>query len=67
VCDSKKQISVNVERRLETMFSSTKDGFTLEPVRDSGHIVPTFQPKRSLVLLLAFSATCSHPKLNWDR
>ncbi|XP_062193852.1 serine carboxypeptidase 1-like [Phragmites australis] len=29
-------------------------GFTLASVRGAGHMVPTFQPKRSLVLLYAF-------------
>ncbi|RCV12022.1 hypothetical protein SEVIR_2G244000v4 [Setaria viridis] len=29
-------------------------GFTLASVRAAGHLVPTFQPKRSLVLLYAF-------------
>ncbi|KAL6655431.1 hypothetical protein ACP70R_006257 [Stipagrostis hirtigluma subsp. patula] len=29
-------------------------GFTLASVRGAGHLVPTFQPKRSLVLLYAF-------------
>jgi carboxypeptidase C (cathepsin A) len=44
-----------VECRLEAMlFGSTKEGFTLASVRAAGHMVPTFQPERSLVLLLAF-------------
>lgn len=29
-------------------------GFTLASVRGAGHLVPSFQPKRSLVLLYSF-------------
>jgi serine carboxypeptidase-like clade II len=36
-------------------------GFTLASVRAAGHMVPTFQPERALVLLKAFLSNTLPP------